>query len=79
MEPGSVALLRQVKEKLIDEVVEFEARRPLMTTSAAIKIKTWPDSKLQVPLIQNNARFFEVRESSYQCSDSTGHRVISNF
>ena len=44
VETGSVALLRQVKEKLIDEFVEFEARRPLITTSAAVKIKTWPDS-----------------------------------
>lgn len=44
METGSVALLRQVKEKLIDEFAEFEARRPLITTSTAVKVKNWPDS-----------------------------------
>ena len=79
LENGSVALLRQEKENLIDEWIEFEATRPIMTTSTAVKNKIWPDFCQKIPVSQNNAHFFEGIEGPQECSNSSEYSVKVNI
>ena len=76
-ETASVDLLRQVKEKLIEKVVEFEATRPLYVPSTAIKNKTQPSPLQKNPLCDNCACFFKGFNSLEEFEDPIGHGIIS--